>query len=145
MEILAQCKVCRVGTSDESGMMIVPMNYGYEVEDGCVRLYFHTGMDGRKIRAFRASPSVCFEIDGRGELITHGCGEKACDYSYAIFSAMGTGNIEFLEDPQQKQRALEVITLHQSGKSLPVPLEKTARVTVLCLTVQDATTRKKNC
>lgn len=143
-QILASCKVCRIGACDERGMMIVPMNFGYEM-DVDTKLYFHTGMDGRKLRAFRNNPHVCFELDGRGALITNGDGEEACAYSFAIFSAMGSGEITFVEAPAEKQRALELITFHQTGRHLSVPLAKMDRVSVLCLTVGEVTTRKKNC
>lgn len=144
-EILACCKVCRIGTADEKGMMIVPMNFGYEAENGSAKLYFHTGMDGRKLRALRTNRNVCFELDGKGALITCDDGTKACDYSYVICSAMGSGEITFVEELRQKQRALELIALHQVGKALPVPISKVDHVTVLCLTVKEVTTRKKNC
>ena len=142
--ILRCCKVCRIGTADEKGMMIIPMNFGYEIDQDCARLYFHTGPDGRKLRAFRADPRVCFEMDEPGGPVVHGSGEKACDYSYVIHSAMGSGEIAFVEEPHQKQRALELITQHQSGKNLPVPVSSVAHVTVLCLTVSSVTTREKN-
>ena len=144
-EVMDRCKICRIGTADQDGMMIVPMNFGYEM-DGGVKLYFHTGKDGRKLRAFRENPGVCFEMDAEGSLLLNfGDGTKACDYGYTICSAMGTGEISFVEDPQEKQRALELIALRQTGRELPVPASSVTHVTVLKLTVKDVTTRRKHC
>ena len=40
-EVLDSCKVCRLGIADEGGAYIVPLNYGYRLEDGVLTLYFH--------------------------------------------------------------------------------------------------------
>lgn len=126
-------------------MMIVPMNFGYEMTDDTVNLYFHTGMDGRKLRALRGNPKVCFEMDDRGELVCLGDEENPCKYSYVIYSAMGEGEILFVEEPAKKKQALERIVLHQTGRTLEVMEEKTRSVTILCLRVKKVTVRKKYC
>ena len=66
LSVLNTCKICRIGTADDAGMMIVPMNFGYEVSGEDVMLYFHTGLEGRKLRALRKDPRVCFEVDDKG-------------------------------------------------------------------------------
>ena len=122
LSVLKTCKICRIGTADDAGMMLVPMNFGYEVSGEDVMLYFHTGLEGRKLRALRKDPRVCFEVDDKGELVCLGDRENPCKYSYVIHSAMGTGLMEFVEAPEEEKLALEKIVLHQTGRSLSVPM-----------------------
>lgn len=48
----------RVGCHDEKGIYLVPITYVY---DG-IGVICHSAV-GRKVRAMRANPSVCFEVD----------------------------------------------------------------------------------
>ena len=58
-EILKECQVVRIGFADEEGMMIVPVNFGYDfsVSQGIpgLKLYIHGAGEGRKARAFAAT------------------------------------------------------------------------------------------
>ena len=87
-EILDECKVCRLGLSDEDGIYMVPMNYGYREQDGKLILYFHGAKEGKKVEMIRKDPRAGFEMD-----CGHGLqeGEKACQYSYYFASVIGTG------------------------------------------------------
>ena len=53
-EILEECSVVRLGTRDEEGMFIVPVNFGYEFyekESGqALTLFIHGAGEGRKDR-----------------------------------------------------------------------------------------------
>ena len=56
-EILDTCRVVRIGTLDEEGVYIVPVNYGYEWEEApgekpVLKLYIHSAKEGRKATAF---------------------------------------------------------------------------------------------
>ena len=51
MEILEQAKVLRIGTMDQEGIYIVPVNYGYSWEEGePLRFYIHSAKKGEKSR-----------------------------------------------------------------------------------------------
>ena len=64
MEILEQAKVLRIGTMDQEGIYIVPVNYGYSWEEGePLRFYIHSAKEGRKVQAFAAREDVGFELD----------------------------------------------------------------------------------
>ena len=47
LDIIGLCDVCRVGMTDEEGMYIVPMNFGYKYENDTLVMYFHGSKDGR--------------------------------------------------------------------------------------------------
>ena len=41
IEMLKSCDCCRIGLVDDKGAYIVPMNFGYEDNNGKLTLYFH--------------------------------------------------------------------------------------------------------
>ena len=92
-KILQECQVMRLGTMDEEGMMVVPVNFGFELDEETrkLRLFFHSAREGRKADAFARNPIVAVEMDCRHGLIK---GDYSCAYSYSFASIMGTGDAE---------------------------------------------------
>ena len=70
-KILQECQVMRLGTMDEEGMMVVPVNFGFELDEETrkLRLFFHSAREGRKADAFARNPIVAVEMDCRHGLI----------------------------------------------------------------------------
>ena len=54
-----------------------------------------------------------FEMDTDREIVE---GETACGYTAMYKSVIGTGSIEFIEDTDEKRRALEIIMRHYSDR-----------------------------
>lgn len=113
LEILEECKVCRVGLHDQGNIYIVPLNYGYCFEQGKLTLYFHGAKEGRKLNVIRSNPNVGFEMDCGHKLIE---AELACQYSYYFSSIIGNGKAEIVEAQEEKNKALELIMRHMAGK-----------------------------
>lgn len=61
IQIIDQCKVCRIGMQDNAGLYIVPMNFGYTYENNQLVLFFHSAKEGRKIQALKENSVVCFD------------------------------------------------------------------------------------
>ena len=61
-QIVDACQVIRIATSDDEGLYIVPMNFGYEWQDTRLTLYVHSPREGRKTAAFSIGLSMCFGI-----------------------------------------------------------------------------------
>lgn len=51
------CQVVRIATQDEEGLDIVPMNFGYDWENGKLALYVHSAREGLFTILFRRSGS----------------------------------------------------------------------------------------
>jgi len=113
--VLAQCKVCRLGLSENNYPYIIPLNYGYVYEDSKLTLFFHSAKEGKKIEIIQKNNNACFEIDCDEKLIE---GEKACNYSYEFKSIIGFGKIEFLKTTDEKIKALNLLMKHQTGKEI---------------------------
>lgn len=110
--ILRENKVCRVGMADAGKIYIVPMNFGYEYDEGRLTVYIHSAKVGRKIEALRENPQVCVELDGRHGLVD---AEEPCSHSYLYASIIGTGTAEILKDPAEKLKGLQLLMEHQTG------------------------------
>lgn len=69
LELVSECKVCRLAMTDGGIPYIVPLNYGYEYADGALTFYFHSAKEGRKLEILKKNPAVCLELDGRASLL----------------------------------------------------------------------------
>jgi nitroimidazol reductase NimA-like FMN-containing flavoprotein (pyridoxamine 5'-phosphate oxidase superfamily) len=111
MAIVAKCKVCRLGLSENNYPYVIPLNYGYTCEDEILTFYFHSAKEGRKMEIIRSNNNVCIEIDCDTQLIE---GMKPCNYGYAFKSIVGFGKISFLETNDEKTFGLNCLTKHQT-------------------------------
>ena len=62
-DILDQSKVLHLGLVDNGMPYIVPMNYGYTMEEGKLTLYVHGAATGYKLDVIRSNPTCCFEME----------------------------------------------------------------------------------
>ena len=46
MKIIAKCDTCRLALFDDEFPYIVPLNFGTDVEEGQLYLYFHSAKEG---------------------------------------------------------------------------------------------------
>lgn len=112
--ILDNCDCCRIGFCDEGRVYIVPLNFGYSYEDETYTFYFHGAKEGRKIDLIKSSPMVGFELDTNYRVLEN---ELACAFSLGYQSVIGTGRISFVDEMQEKKKALTLIMRHNSEKS----------------------------
>lgn len=113
LQIIDQCKVCRIAMHDKAGLYIVPMNFGYTYENGQLELFFHSAKEGRKISALKENSNVCFEMDCEHRLIT---ADVACNYGYFFKSIIGNGKVVFIDSIEEKKTALSLLMKHQTGQ-----------------------------
>ena len=114
IEILDKCDCCRIGLTDNNDTYIVPLNFGYEVHDEMITLYFHSALVGKKIDLIEKQKNASFEMDTKHELIT---GKIACNYSYLYQSIMGKGSIQIINNYDEKVYGLKRIMSHYSDKN----------------------------
>jgi nitroimidazol reductase NimA-like FMN-containing flavoprotein (pyridoxamine 5'-phosphate oxidase superfamily) len=105
--VILKALVCRVGLADDNVPYIIPLCFGYQ--DGTI--YVHGSLQGRKADMLRKNQNVCFEFDINAEIIA---AENACDWGVKYQSVIGFGKASFLEDPDDKRKALAIIMNHYS-------------------------------
>ncbi len=100
--IIRKSLVCRLGLADDGSPYIVPLCFGYKNNS----LYFHSAKEGRKIEILKRNNQVCFEFDSNFEVQT---GKAACDWGMNYRSVIGYGRAFFIENSEEKRKALDVI------------------------------------
>lgn len=138
--ILERSKIVHIGMVDSDGVYVVPMNYGYTLEDGVLTLYLHGAPRGRKIDAMRADPNVFFEMECD---LAPFEGEVACKYGVAYASIMGRGRAEILEDPAEKRRGLSILMKTQTGKDFSFDDKMASVVSVIRITALEYTAKRR--
>lgn len=114
LEILDCCKFLHLGMTDGDEPYVVPMNYGYTMDaEGKLSLYIHGALKGRKLDLMRQNPKVFFEMECDTQAFK---GDVACRYGMAYRSLMGRGRAVFLEQPEEKQKALSILMKTQTGR-----------------------------
>ncbi len=133
--IIQKALVCRVGLSDGDSPYVVPVCFGFKDDT----LYFHSAQEGKKIEILRKNNKVCFEMDIDTKLIE---GEKGCDWGIQYTSIIGFGRASFIEDIEEKKKALQVLLEHYSDKSYEFPEPSLGQVAVIKIQVESMTGKK---
>jgi nitroimidazol reductase NimA-like FMN-containing flavoprotein (pyridoxamine 5'-phosphate oxidase superfamily) len=143
LAIIARCRVCRLGLSENDNPYVVPLNYGYSFEANVLTLYFHGAGEGRKSDIIRKNNRACFEIDCDGELRE---GTTACNYGYSFKSVIGFGVVTVSESPEEKNFGLKRIMKHQTGRDMERDFTEAElkTVTVYRMEVREFTGKRKN-
>ena len=112
--ILDTCKYLHLGLVDDGKPYVVPMNYGIDHDDadGHLIVYLHGANTGRKLDIIKKNADCCFTMECN---ITPFEGKMACQYGMAYECVMGTGQIHLIDDPAEKDRALQAIMKTQTG------------------------------
>ncbi len=105
-EIISKCDSCAMAMVDPNGNKpyVVMMNYGYE--DGTI--YLHGDPKGRKMDILRANPEVCLTMS-TDHSIYYQNEKVACSYGMNYKSIVADGKVEFVEDYDEKVKALNLI------------------------------------
>lgn len=140
IKILDKAKVVRIGMVDDGEAYVVPMNYGYTMEEGKLTLWLHGALKGRKIDVLRKNPRVFFELDCD---ITPFEGDVACRYGITYASVMGRGTAVITEDVEEKKYGLSVLMKTQTGKDFTFEDKMTTIVSVIRIDVSDYTAKRR--
>ena len=119
---------------------VVPMNYGYTLEDGVLSIYLHGAAVGRKIDIIRKNPKVFFEMECD---VVPFEGKVACQYGTTYASVMGLGKAEILENPEDKIDGLVKVMKTQTGKDFTFDERMVSIVSVIKITATDFTAKKR--
>ena len=111
--ILDTAKVLRLGIAVDNVPHIVPLNYGYTMEDGKLTLYMHSAVKGNKLELLRQNPNICFELDC--DLVPFE-GKVACQYGLSYCAISGRGKAVLVEDVAEKMEAMRSLMKTQTGK-----------------------------
>ena len=138
LHILDTGKVLHLGLAVDNEPYVVPMNYGYTMENGKLTMYLHAATRGKKLDMIRANPKVFFEIDC--DLMPFE-GDVACQYGLVYSSIMGKGTAHIVEDVEEKMQAMSILMKTQTEKDFTFNERLVSIVSVIRIDV-DAYTAK---
>lgn len=138
--ILDRSKVLRLGLIDGALPYVVPMNYGYRLEDGKLTLYLHSAVKGYKLDVIAKNPVCCFEMDCD---VSPFQGKIACQYGITYYSLMGRGQVQLVEDPREKEQAMALLMKTQTGKDFEFNERLVSIVSVLRIDVSEYTAKHR--
>ena len=139
-QILDKGQVLHLGLAVDNEPYVVPMNYGYLMEDGKLTLYLHSAVLGKKLDMIRANPRVFIEMDCDRIPFE---GEKPCQYGLAYASIMGRGTAVIVEDVEEKKMAMSVLMKTQTGKDFAFEDRLVSMVAVIRIDVSEYTAKKR--
>ena len=139
-EILDKSRVVHIGMVDGDEPYVVPMNYGYTMEDGKLTLYVHGAKWGRKLDVMRANPKVFCTLECD---VVPFDGDIACRYGISYSSIMGRGTAEIIEDVEVKKAALTHLMKTQTGKDFTFDEKMVSMVNVIKITAKSFTAKKR--
>ena len=138
--ILDEGKVLHLAMAVDNEPYVVPMNYGYIVEDGKLVLYLHSAVRGKKLDMIRANPRVFFELDCDQAPFE---GQKPCQYGMVYSSVMGRGTASIVEDVEEKKRAMVCLMKTQTQKDFEFRDEWVSIVAVIRIDVEEYTAKHR--
>ena len=140
VKILDTCKVLHLGLALDGEPYVVPMNYGYTMEDGRLTLYLHSAVKGRKIDVMEKNPKVFFSMECDLEPFE---GVLPCQYGVSYSSLMGRGEARFVENVEEKMAAMTVLMKTQTGKDFSFNERLVSIVNVIRIDVEEFTAKHR--
>lgn len=137
-EIIAGARYLHLGLHDEPYPYVVPLHFGYTLEEGRLTFYVHCAGEGHKLNCIKANPNVFVQIDRGESLVT---AEVPCGYSAEFESVMARGRATILESAEDKIAALNVLMNLQAGKEFEFNERMVAAVTVIRIDVDEYTAK----
>ena len=139
-EILDTAQVVHLGLCVDNEPYVVPMNYGYTMEEGKLTLYLHSAVRGKKLDMIRSNPKVFFEMDCD---ITPFEGDVACRYGITYSSIMGKGTAKIIEDAEERKHGLTVLMQTQTDKDFTFDDKIIKVVSVIKIDVSEYTAKHR--
>ena len=140
LDILNKGKVLHLGLAVDNEPYVVPMNYGYTMEDGKLTLYLHSAVRGKKLDMIQANPRVFFSMDCDRMPFE---GRVPCQYGLVYSSIMGRGTATLVEDVEGKKQAMTILMKTQTGKDFSFNDRLVSIVTVIRIDVSEYTAKHR--
>ena len=140
IKILDDSKILHLGLVDDGMPYIVPMNYGYVMEDGKLTIYLHSSLKGYKMDVIAKNPVCCFEMETGLQPFE---GDVACKYGISYYSLMGRGTVTIVEDVEEKKRAMSILMKTQTGRDFEFNDKLVGVVSVLRIDVSEYTAKHR--
>lgn len=141
IEVMKRCDVCRLALNDDGYPYIIPLNFGMDVSDGRITLFFHSALEGYKTELIKKDNRASFEMDCKHQL-QYFEDKGYCTMSYE--SVIGSGKIRILNDGEKSEALKKLMNHYHPEKDAYFNPEAISRTMVYILEVEKVTGKRKN-
>ena len=135
LRVMEECDVCRVALNDGDYPYILPLNFGMQVTEGRITLYFHGAKEGKKYTLMEKDNRASFEMDCGHVLVAD---REACACTMEYRSVMGRGRIELVPEAE-KAAGLRILMDHYHKDAFPFKEAVVPMTNVFRLKVEEVT------
>lgn len=131
---MRSCDVCRLALNDDGYPYIVPLNFGLEVIDGQINLYFHSALVGYKLDLIKKDNRASFEMDCKHKLKYI---EESCSSTMEYESVIGRGQIRILDEEEKTDALKKIVEQYNKDKEVHFDPAVISKTLVYVLTVDN--------
>ena len=136
--IIARARYMHLGIYDGEFPYVVPLHYGYQLENRTLTFYVHCAKEGHKLDCLKRNHNVFVEIDTGESLIT---ADRPCKYGAEYESVMCRGKATIIDDVKEKRKALHALMRIQTGKEHEIDEKMADTVAVIKIDVESFTAK----
>lgn len=137
-EIIAKARYMHLGMFGGEYPYVVPLHYGYTMEEGRLTFFAHCALEGHKLDCIEKNRNVFVEIDRGEKLIT---ADTPCKYGAEYESVMCRGKATILKDVKEKCEALEILMKVQTGRTQEISEKMADSVQVIRIDIDSYTAK----
>lgn len=132
IDIILRCQWCHVAMVEtENKPYVIPLNFGFRDDI----IYLHGAGTGKKIDILKNNPAVCINFSTDHHL-RYQNENVACSWSMKYRSVLAYGNVEFIEDLGEKEKALHIIMSQYAKQEFKFNLPSIREVKVMRVKVE---------
>ena len=117
-KIIEQCTTCHVAMVDDTNAnmpYVIPLSFGYSLNNGVLELYFHCAHVGKKLDCIRKNPNIAFSMCVENRIEIHE--DVYCKSGRFYASVVGQGKAEIVENVAEKCRGLSLLMERQAARA----------------------------
>jgi len=136
-DIINTAQVCRLAMCKDNIPYLVPLAFGYDGK--CI--FLHSAKEGQKIDFINSNNRVCVEFERNIKIQSNE--ESACKWAFDYETAICSGRIYEIKQPEEAIKALKLVLKHYSEKEWNIP-QNLLKVTAVWKIEIDEITGKKS-
>lgn len=136
-EVVRSCKTCFLAMSDNGQPYVLPMNFALEDE----YVILHSAPEGRMWDTLKKNPKVCINWT-LGEDLAWQDVRVGCSYRVKSKSVLIEGEVEFVEDFDEKYRCLKVLMSQYSDREFKFGTPAVKNVGILKVKIEKVTAKE---
>ena len=140
VKIIKKCDSLVLGLNDEGYPYLVPLNFGMDIEDGQLYLYFHCAKEGKKLDLIQKDNRATFEMDCNHNFILY---EERMSCTMGYESVIGQGIIEIVAE-DKKYDTLKILMRQYHAEDFQFNTDMIKVTTLLRLKVEQLTGKRRN-